>query len=172
MHPSLEKYFNSLEQQRTKLLTELSPISGERLILSKNGKWSISQILGHIIAAEKLSVGYINKKINAINEVGSTGVWGEVVLGLYIISQRLPFKYKAPKALGNQPKLYLDLASLENEWNEVRQELKTFLEKFPPSGLKKKIYRHPVMRRCNILHALISFREHIIHHYPQIKRQL
>jgi len=137
-----------------------------------NGKWSVSQIVGHLILTEELSVGYINKKINAIKEVGRTGVFGELKMLVFIISQRLPLKYKAPKSLGEQPRSFPDFASLEKDWDAVRQQLKLLLERFPEEGLKKKIYRHPVMGRCNIVHALISLKEHIAHHYPQIKRQL
>ena len=172
MNSNLEKLFNTLEAQRAALMSELKSINNDRLNSHVPGKWSINQIVGHIVTAEQLSVGYINKKINAINEVGNTGIYGELKLGLFIASQRLPLKYKAPKNLGEQPKAYSDSIALEADWNQTRQDLKLLLEKLPDSGLKKKIYRHPVMGRCSILHALIFFREHIIHHYPQIKRQL
>ena len=172
MHPNIKSLLDRLELQRLELLKELGHLSSEKLNKSTNGKWSISQIAGHILMAEQLSLSYMTKKINAINEVGSTGIWGEMKLYFFIVSQRLPLKYKAPKNLGDSPKSYSDFKDLENDWNDSRMQLQNFLEKFPPDGLKKKIYRHPVMGRCNVIHALIFFREHIIHHYPQIKRQL
>lgn len=172
MNSLLTKYFVALETQRGKLLEEIKKASSGQINQQIKGKWSISQIASHLIAAEQLSVSYINKKINAINEVGNTGLLGELKLLFFIVSQRLPLKYKAPKTLGEQPRSYPDFAELEKDWDETRQQLKFLLEKFPEVGLKKKIYRHPVMGRCNIIHALISFREHINHHYPQIKRQL
>lgn len=172
MHTILENHFKSLEKQRTQLLSELKDSSTETLNQSRNNKWSINQVVGHLVAAEKLSVGYISKKINAINEVGNTGLWEELKLGVFIISQRLPFKYKAPKTLGENPPSYPDVTWMIKDWDESRLMLKDLLGKFPSDGMKKKIYRHPVMGRCSILHALIFFREHIIHHYPQIKRQL
>jgi hypothetical protein len=172
MDSRLEKIFISLEQQRKLLLIELGNISVEALNRQRSGKWSISEIAGHLISAEQLSLGYINKKINAINKVGNTGIWGELKLWAFIISQRLPLKYKAPKMLGEKPKSYPDMAALERDWSKSREELKGLLERFSGHELKKKIYRHPVMGRSNITHTLIFFREHIIHHYPQIKRQL
>ncbi len=172
MNSSLEKLLSSLEKQKEALLRELRGAPTTQLNHRINRKWSINQIAGHLITAEQLSVGYINKKINAINAVGNTGLLGEIKLWMFIISQRLPLKYKAPKNLGEQPKTYPDVASLEKDWNDARVELRKLLERFPSNGLNKKIYRHPVMGRCNIVHALIFFREHIIHHYPQIKRQL
>jgi DinB superfamily len=168
----LQKFFSSIEQQRAALLRELKSAAPETLVQSKNGKWSISQIVRHMITAERLSVGYISKKINAIGEVENTGLLSELKLLIFIVSQRLPFKYKAPATLGDQPTNYPNIEALEKDWDDARADLKRLLENFPSSGLKKKIYRHPVMGRCNILHALIFFREHIIHHWPQIKRQL
>lgn len=172
MQATLADLFGSLEKQREELLIHLRNLHPDIINNSKNGKWSISQIAGHLITSEQLSLSYMTKKINAINEVRETGMWNELKLITFIISQRLPLKYKAPKNLGDRPKSYPDFKSLEDDWNTSRQELKLFLEKFPETGLKKKIYRHPVMGRCNIVHALIFFREHIIHHRPQISRQL
>ena len=161
-----------LEHQRKSLLGELSGLSSSQLNQNNQGKWSISQISGHLITAEQLSLAYMTKKINAIKEVSNTGPWNEIKLVVFIISQRLPLKYKAPKNLGDNPKSYSDFNSLEKDWEESRRQLREFLEKFPEDGLRKKIYRHPVMGRCNVIHALKFFREHLIHHYPQIKRQL
>ena len=172
MNSKLKSLFELLEEQRSKLLAEMSFLEGEKLNRSKNGKWSISQIAGHLITAEQLSLSYMTKKINAINEVDSSGIWGEIKLNFFIVSQRLPLKYKAPKSLGDKPKSYTEFRDLRQDWDESRQRLQMFLEKIPADGLKKEIYRHPVMGRCNIVHALIFFREHIIHHYPQIARQL
>ena len=172
MDKKLEQLFTQLEKQRIDLLALLRKSSHDQFNHSTNGKWSINQIARHIITAEQMSVGYINKKINAINEVDNTGLLGEIKLLLFIMSQRLPIKYKAPATLGDQPKPFQDVVALEKNWGEARSELKKLLEKFSAGGLKKKIYRHPVMGRCNIVHALIFFREHIVHHEPQISRQL
>lgn len=172
MNKQVKSLFQSLENQRAALLSELNTLSEEQFNQSRNNKWSISQILGHLVQAERMSVGYLTKKINAINEVDNTGLWGEIILGVFIISQRIPLKYKAPKNLGEKPPAYADVAAAQQDWDNAREELKQFLETVPDNGLKKKIYRHPVMGRCNVVHALKFFREHIIHHKPQILRQL
>jgi hypothetical protein len=172
VNSELQNLYRLLEQQRLALLDEAKSQTSQQLNNCKNNKWSISQIVGHLVQAEQMSVSYMRKKINAIKEVGSTGLWGEIKLLVFIASQRLPLKYKAPKNLGDQPPTYVDFASLDSDWNASREQLKQFLETVPDWGLNKKIYRHPVMGRCSVVHALKFFREHIIHHYPQIKRQL
>lgn len=172
MKTQLLELFSSIEIQRETLINQLRDISHDKLNTSTSNKWSINQIISHIITSERLSLSYMTKKINAIDEVGNTGIWGEIKLFIFIVSQRVPLKNKAPKVLGEKPSLYPDINSLEQDWIQVRHQLKMFLEKFPSHELRKKIYRHPVMGRCNVVHALKFFREHIIHHYPQIKRQL
>jgi uncharacterized damage-inducible protein DinB len=172
VNSKLETHFQLLEQQRGKILSEVKASSPDALNHSRNGKWSISQIAGHLVQAERMSVAYMTKKINAIQAVENTGLWGELKLFVFIVSQRIPLKYKAPSNLGEKPPAYPDFASLESDWHESRQSLKQFLETVPDWGLNKMIYRHPVMGRCSVLNALAFFREHCIHHYPQIKRQL
>jgi len=172
VNPKLAERFQLLETQRLSLLAGLQEKTGTEINQTRTPKWSIAQIAGHLITAERLSISYIDKKINAINEVGNTNFWNEVKLVVFIISQRLPLKYKAPKNLGDLPKSYADVESLVKDWNEVRQELEILLQRFSEENLKKKIYRHPILGRCSVLHALTFFREHIIHHNPQIERQL
>lgn len=172
MNSKLETLFQALEKQRGSLLAELKSTPADALNRSKNNKWSISQIAGHLIQAERMSLAYMSKKINAIKDVDNTGLWGEIKLWVFIASQRVPLKYKAPKNLGDKPPSYADFDALEKDWSEARQALRQFLETVPDWGLNKMIYRHPVMGRCNVVHALKFFREHLIHHYPQIKRQL
>jgi hypothetical protein len=164
--------FNQLEVQRASLLAQLKSVNALRLNDRNKGKWNISEVVGHVVQAERLSTAYMVKKINAINEVSNTNFWNEVMLGIFILSQRLPLKYKAPASLGIRPPSYPDLEHLQTDWDAARQSLKQFLETVPDAGIHKKIYRHPVMGRCSVVHALKFFREHLIHHKPQIMRQL
>jgi hypothetical protein len=129
-------------------------------------------VIAHLITAERLSIQYLHKKIQAINEVENTGLLEELKMVVLIISQRLPFKFKAPKVVVENTKPYASLQELEKEWTAVRNELKIVLEKFNDDQLKRKIYKHVVAGKLNIQQTLLFFREHIIHHQQQIKRLL
>jgi hypothetical protein len=89
-----------------------------------------------------------------------------------ILSQRLPFKFKAPKTVVENTKPSTSLQELEQEWTTVRNELKIVLEKFNDDQIKRKIYKHVVAGKLNIQQTLLFFREHVIHHQQQIKRLL
>lgn len=172
MNTKLQQIFDSLETQRNQLFTSLNSLAVEKLNQQPTNGWSINQVIAHLIAAERLSVLYLRKKIQAINEVENTGLIEELKMIVIILSQRLPFKFKAPKTVVENTKSSTSLHQLEQEWNAVRNELKIVLEKFNDDQIKRKIYKHVVAGKLNIQQTLIFFREHIIHHQKQIKRLL
>lgn len=172
MNSKLNNLFISLEEDRTKLLASLRDISPDKQRNAPDGKWSIQQILAHLIAAEKLSIMYLRKKMLGIKEAENTGLWEEIKMMVLKASQRLPLKFKAPRAVVENTPAYADFDQLTKDWDTTRAELKTLLEKFEDTQIRKKIYKHIIAGRLNILHALLFFREHILHHTPQINRLL
>ena len=172
MNSKLQHLFDSLETDRINLMSALKTLSPDKLQRAPEGKWSIHQILAHIIAAEKLSVMYLNKKILGIKDVEDTGLLEEIKMVLLQISQRLPLKFKAPRVVVENTHAYASMEELTKDWGKTRVELKTLLEKFEDTHIRKKIYKHIRAGRLNIQHALMFLREHIIHHTPQIKKLL
>ena len=172
MNTKLQQIFDSLETQRNQLFISLNSLTVEKLNQQPTNGWSINQVIAHLIAAERLSVLYLRKKIQAINEVENTGLIEELKMIVIILSQRLPFKFKAPKTVVENTKSSTSLHQLEQEWNAVRNELKIVLEKFNDDQIKRKIYKHVVAGKLNIQQTLLFFREHVIHHQQQIKRLL
>lgn len=170
MNPKLHKLFSELEASRRSLLDEMAQLPVEKLNRSQPGRWSINQIIAHLIAGEKLSVAYLQKKILAINEVDNTGIFEEIKMIGLIISQRLPLKFRAPRVVVENTTQTSDLSLLVKEWDSVREELRQLLEKVNDDQINRRIYKHVRAGKLNIQHALIFFREHIIHHYPQLKR--
>lgn len=172
MNKKIHHLFQTIENQRHSLLSLLDKTPNERLNDHPEGKWSINQIIAHMIAAEQLSVNYLSKKIQGVETAADTGWAEEAKMVLLKISQRLPFKFKAPKVVVENTSDENDLRKLEEEWNKVRGELKKILERIDDRHIKRKIYRHVRAGMLNIQHALQFFREHVIHHTPQIKKLL
>jgi hypothetical protein len=170
VNDKLRTRFERLEVERHQLLKIRRSISLEQFNRAPTGKWSVHQVLAHLIAAEKISVAYINNKFKGIDEVANTGFAEDVKVVLLKISQRLPLKFKAPAVVVANTPVYADFQHLEQEWDLEREELRMLLEKFDGSQLRKKIYNHIVIGRLNIEQALIFFREHFFHHLPQIRR--
>lgn len=170
MNAQLEQLFNKLESDREKLLTRIGNLPADKFNHSESGKWSIHQILAHLITAEKLSLQYLNKKFQGIAETKNSGVVEEIKMAVLKISQRLPFKFKAPKKVVEFTPAYPNLETLKEDWSALRKELRSFLEKIKDDQVNKKIYRHVFAGMLNSKQALVFFREHFIHHLPQINR--
>jgi hypothetical protein len=172
MNSALARRFEELEAQRQTLLNTLAPHPWRQLTLAPPGQWSAVQVLAHLVTAENLSVAYMKKKIQGINETTATGLVEDLRMLLLICAQRLPLRFKAPAMVVDKTPDYPTLEALVGDWDAVRAELKGLLEQIPPGLLKRKIYKHAVAGRVNIVHALVFFREHIIHHKPQLRRLL
>jgi uncharacterized damage-inducible protein DinB len=172
VNTKLQLLFDSLERERNSLLATIKNLSPDKQQHAPAGKWSIQQILAHLIAAEKLSIQYLHKKMLGIKEAEDTGVLEEIKMVVLQLSQRLPLKFKAPRTVVENTPSYATFEELTADWNKTRAELMALLEKFEDSQIRKKIYKHIRAGRLNIQHALMFFREHIIHHTPQINRLL
>jgi hypothetical protein len=172
LNTQLTILFNTLEKQRADLISLIQGISPEAINNHPDGKWSITQIISHLIASEQLSVKYLNKKILGIDTAPKTGIAEELKMIVLKISQRLPFKFKAPKVLAENTPIYENIEQLTETWNQTRADLKKVLEKFQDNQINRKVYKHPIAGMLNIEQALKFFREHIIHHTPQVKNLL
>lgn len=173
MHPTLQTLFDQLEQQRHELLRNLAHLSPEKYRLQPGpGKWSLAQILTHLMVAEQLSLAYMQKKSLGIATAGTTGWQEEIKMFVLVISQRMPLRYNAPSVVLENTPESLSYQELQVRWDDLRAGLQNFLEKISPADLTKKIYKHPVAGRMNVQHALRFFAEHIRHHWPQVKRLL
>jgi len=172
MNPLLQYLYNKIETQRAAVLLSLRDLSDEQLNEHPPGKWSVNQILAHLITAEKLSIQYLNKKILGINQAKDSGFVEELKMLLLVVSQRLPLKFKAPKVVVDHTFKETDINKLITEWNNAREDLKRVLNGISDQHLKRKIYRHVLMGMLNIQHALKFLGEHVRHHQPQIKNLL
>jgi uncharacterized damage-inducible protein DinB len=173
VNASLAYYFNKLEAQRENLLHRVASVSADDWNRApKPGKWSIGQILTHLLTAEQLSIGYMKKKSLGIDQLRSSGPIESLKLFLLKISQRVPLRYRAPEVVVQHTPEAFSRVELTEKWEKTRSDLKQLLEKISDKDERKLIYRHPVAGRLNAGQAMIFFQEHIIHHWPQINRLL
>jgi hypothetical protein len=169
MNTRLQELYDKIESQRHSLLLVIKDLPNDRLNRTVDGKWSINQIISHLIAAERLSIQYLNKKILGVNEAVDSGFLEELKMLALTISQRMPFKFKAPRVVVEHTTFETDLVRLAQEWNKTRDELRVLLDRMDDRHLKRMIYKHVRVGMLNIEHALRFFGEHVGHHTPQIK---
>lgn len=172
MDKTLAAQFDKLEKQRHQLLDKVRQFPDAFNRKPNVEKWSVHEILAHLITAEKLSVQYIEKKRQGIDAADNTGLLEELKMGVLKISQRLPLRFTAPKPVVAATQSYSSIEELTTDWNVVRENLKQILEQIQDNQLKKKIYKHIIVGRLNIVHAVKFLQEHVTHHWPQVIRLL
>ena len=170
MNKKLQTTFESVESQRLDLLSRLRSLKEEDLNWSPAGKWSILHIVSHLVTSERTALDYVRKKILGVERAGDSGAYEALKMFILVASQRLPLlKYKAPRFIEERTIVFHDIDDAKNAWDTVRAEWKVFLDEIPDRFVRRNIFRHVVAGRLNIEQGTRFFREHVIHHKPQIE---
>jgi hypothetical protein len=174
MNSKLSYKLKRLEESRKKLLDKLSGVSHEKLEISpKPGKWSVAQIFYHLNRAEYLSITYIGKKMNDVNNLKRTGLKEILKIGILKFLFALPvIRFKAPvNVLGDVP-ADVNYKAIITEWDETRIKLYSFLETLPEDLLNKNVFKQPAAGRLNIYQMLDFMQAHFNRHARQIKKSI
>lgn len=172
MNPSLKTIFDQVEQKRFKVIDLIKDLPAEKYMYSPGkDQWSIAQVLTHLLTAEALSIGYMKKKMNGIDQLQDSGLGAAFRFQILKISQRIPsLKFKAPKVVVENTPPALPLQEVVQKWDVQREELKALLTRFEEKHIKKLVYKHPFAGRLNACQAVAFLGEHIHHHMPQLER--
>ncbi|MGB0807269.1 MAG: DinB family protein [Salibacteraceae bacterium] len=158
----------NLEAQRVSLFHKIHHLSEEELMHQPQiGKWSILQIITHIVLSEERSVEYVKKKTQDPSTLKPTNLktWFLCkIMGIYL---GLNLKAKAPKVVNPQPDDVRSLQELESRWTKARMELEN-LSKLSPEVLSKGIFKHPKVGYMNFDQMLNFFSSHYGHHLAQV----
>jgi uncharacterized damage-inducible protein DinB len=168
MNPKVQYRFTQLENAKAQITGMVAGLSQRDLEMSFGGKWSVAQILIHIITSEKLALQYMQKKSLGIDQLKNSGPVEAIKLVLLTISQRIPVKYKAPKPIREKTPDAPAKELLFKLWDGERENLRLFLERIDSKHIQKMIFKHPVAGMLDTSQGLAFLREHIIHHKPQI----
>lgn len=169
MNPALHQNFEKLQNDTKLLLKEVSSLSSATYHhRPAEEKWSISQIMTHLLTSERLSVSYMKKKSLGVDHLDNSGIAEDIKFFILKLSQRIPFRYKAPRQVIEQTPSPLSYGDLVRQWEAIRQELYQFLSEIPEKNIRKKIYKHPRVGMLDANHALQFLAEHLHHHKPQI----
>lgn len=172
MNASLEKEFLQLEEERKKLFAELKNYTDD--IINKKPapeKWSIAEVISHLIAAEEMSLKYLLKKTLDTTREGKEGIKHKWRWLLVQIVFAFNIKFKAPDIV--EPKTgYQPLNSLETKWNLVRQETLDKLRQLSVEETEKTLWKHAIAGKLNLRHMVQFFGVHYKRHLKQINRTL
>ncbi|MCG2588534.1 DinB family protein [Rhodohalobacter sulfatireducens] len=168
----LVDHLDRIESDRKKLFAELDDLSQEKLHFRRSpDKWTILQILDHLMTSEKLSLVYIKRKTSSGNSIERSGFLSRFRIFTLKLAFFLPFKYKAPKisdSTGKNP----NYKELKMEWQGVRSEMKELIRKLDENTLKGQIFKHPILGMLNMKQTLQFFDIHFNHHKKQIENRI
>lgn len=173
MNTSFQKAYEKLERQRQQIIDMIKDLTVDVYTASLPGKWSIAQIITHLLTAERLSGTYMKKKSLGIGTLADSGLQQRILSVILKLSQRMPFlRYTAPRVIVENTPETLLLEEALAQWSKSRNELKRFLETISDKHSRRLIYKHPIAGMLNAEQALKFMYEHVNHHLPQIKRLL
>lgn len=170
MNSKLQVQFDLLEDARHDVITLISRLDEIGFNKGNGNKWSVGQILIHIVTSEKLALQYMRKKSLGVDSLKESGFVEPVKLTILKISQRLPIKYKVPKNIREKTPEPVSKEQLIQLWDQSRAEMKAFLESIEEKNVNKKIFKHPIAGMFNARQGVTFLREHLLHHKPQIAR--
>ena len=174
MNPRIESRLKKMDNDLTKLFEELKDYS-EKSLNEKpgEGKWSVMQIMHHLILAEGGSIGYVKKKLSFNPTLEKAGLKASLNRFIVINYLKLPFKVKAPDGIGgaNLPE-HSNFWETAKLWKQQRQELQEYLISLPDDFYDKELYKHPASGKMKLVGMLDFFEQHFKRHRKQINKIL
>ena len=167
MKETIKKKLETLTKDRERIFQMIQSIPSDQLDNDSYG-WSIIQVLSHLNDAETASLHYMRKKMQAGDQMNDSSIANSVRMWLTNQALKTSLKWKAPSYI-SQPPSY-PLQEMQEKWDQTRQSIFEFVEKYPDKWLNKLVYKHPMGGRQNLSSAIDSFIYHQIHHMHQIKR--
>ncbi|MBX7124144.1 MAG: DinB family protein [Cyclobacteriaceae bacterium] len=172
MQPLFQAHWNRLDAQWAGLFAQLKSLPPEKLLASPPGQWNALEVVAHLIAAERTSLQYMQKKSLGIATLDDSGFWETLKIQFLILTQRLPLRYKAPRVVLNQTGIGQDLRHLEADRVRLAEDWTRFLHSVPSEYSRRKIYRHVFAGRLDLGQALQFVLAHFQHHQAQLRRLL
>jgi DNA gyrase/topoisomerase IV subunit A len=170
MLQNLHHKFILLEEERTELFTKLEKLDGRILNYKPAAdKWSIVQIVFHLVKTEKLVVISINRELKNIDTSKKLGMKERLSALLLNTALKTNFKFKAPEIVRNVPVEY-DINELITKWITVRNNLKQALEKLNSDSINKFVFEHPYSGKLDAVQTLNFLHNHFNHHLKQIEK--
>jgi uncharacterized damage-inducible protein DinB len=175
MNLTLETKYLRLEKSRNRLLDVLEALDDDLLNTpARGGKWSVNQHIAHLLLVDKMTMRYVQHKLEQQEELplsSFSNSFKTILLKLALLSGR---KFKAPAAVATVPD-YASFRVLRQEWDDVRFEMEDVLTAIPDNTLDKCLFRHPNAGPLTISQTLTFLQDHFDHHLriiQQLKQHL
>lgn len=172
MNDRIKRRFDRLEAVRLLVESRIEGIDSEALNRQPGpGRWSVAQVIGHLVKAETLSVSYIRKKASDPSKLRPAGLAHSFKAALIVTLMRVPMKFPAPDIVAEVPEDE-NPAELRERWRATRSEMSALFDGLPDALLGTCLYKHPFAGPMTLESALDFMIAHATRHAKQIDRVL
>ena len=169
MIPALQQKFDNLEVLRQQLIDEIRELSDKQAHYKPaEDRWSVIQVLEHVVQAECGSIAYVVKK-NRAKELPTTGFVNHLRYAGLVIALHIPVRFPLPEVLA-QPPNDRSLPEVLDQWNKCRKTLFGLLANIPEKRRNVLVYKHPFAGYLDIQQMLGFMHIHLKRHSGQIRR--
>ncbi len=163
--------WEDFEQAKTGLLTFLADWEiGQIALNPDDGSWDAIQVLHHLVVSEKATLGYLMNKTQAEPSDLPFLSYDERKSGQKLIKRlHSEERYAMPAGL-SLPESSFDLGDLKAEWDELRDNYRSFLANLSPLYYGRFIFRHPIAGPLAMEETIGFLTGHIRHHMHQLRR--
>ena len=170
MTPQIERRLEGIERSWERLFDSVAGMDDTRLNRPPGeAKWSIAQIVSHLLQSEDLALRYLNKKSLAGAEMERVRLASWWRLSALVVALRSPLRVRAPQVVASVPERR-DLGDMREQRETIRTGWRAFVEGYPDELLDRACYRHPFAGRLSLDQCLITIQEHLTHHAKQVAR--
>ena len=163
----VERLYDRLEHSRARVLGLVEATDErQRSVQPAEGKWSMLQVVEHLVLAEEGTLRVFEKGPPPQPKVKLRSLLVlRAIEGLFGLRIRLPIPSKALTPTAPE-----SLESLRSRWDETRAGITRFLRELEPGDLRRPRFRHPVAGWLTVGQGLDFLERHIRHHERQIHR--
>ena len=166
MLPELGRWFDELEEARRKFLHPVEALSlRQQEFRPSPDSWSLVQVVHHVMLVERESVRFIQGG----REPGARRLKHAVLSAGVRLVLSTGLRVKVPVD-AIKPKEDLSLEEVASRWQEIRGDLRAYLERIPEEELERLVFRHPIAGPFNIVQTLGFLAGHLRHHARQLRR--
>ena len=160
----------TIDSQRATLLATVAALSPEhQRWRAQPTAWSAVEVVEHLVLAEQVVLGDLNVtegrieySSDASDRIRSILVWLVLRIGLRVT---VPATTMLPSGTAS-------LAALREQWDAQHQALRRFVGNLDGTGLRRRLFRHPIAGPLDALQALRLLSAHLRTHERQLKRLL
>ena len=164
----LQKKIWALDQKRRTLLDKLDELDVGKLEAKPlPDKWSIIEIVEHLVVVERDVFQNFPEPSQLLELKRTFKTYLTYPMVLFILSHDIPVKVPSSKML---PQGNVSLAELRLQWDENHQSIKSYVDSFDHTTLRKTFFKHPVTGPINLEQTVNLGQVHLNTHIRQIRK--